>query len=180
MSPACAERHPHDDQRRLIGGLLRGAKRLVHRRQVVAVVYLLHMPTVRGEPRADVLGERHRRRSGKRDGVLVVKGDQLAEPQVAGERARLGLDAFHHVAVACNHVREVVDDLVAGPVEACRQVRLRDGHANGVRDALAKRPRRRLDAWCEMALRVTGCEAAPLSEALDLFEGDVVAGQIEE
>ena len=45
-----------------------------------------------------------------RNAVVVVERDQLAEAQRAGERAGLVRDAFHHAAVADEHVRVVIDD----------------------------------------------------------------------
>ena len=41
--------------------------------------------------------------------VVVVQADQLAEPQVAGQRRRFGRDAFHQVAIADDHVGVVID-----------------------------------------------------------------------
>ena len=70
----------------------------------------------------------------------------LPRPQVPGQRRRLGLHALHHVAVAGEHVRAVVEHLVPGAVVARREVRLADRHADGVRDALPERPGRGLDA----------------------------------
>ena len=58
--------------------------------------------------------------AGQGDVVLVVEVDQLAETEVAGERGGLHGDAFHHVAVGDDAVGVVVDDLVAGAVEAWR------------------------------------------------------------
>jgi hypothetical protein len=74
----------------------------------------------------------------------------------------------------------VVDDLVARPVEARGQVRLGDRHADGIADALAERPRRRLDALGQVALGMARREAAPLAELLDLLDRQVVARQVQQ
>jgi len=74
----------------------------------------------------------------------------------------------------------MVDDRVPRPVEPCREVRLRDGEAYRVRDALAERASRRLDAGREMALRMTGRAAAELAKAADFLDRQVVAGQVQE
>ena len=81
-----------------------------------------------------------------RDLVVVVEVDELAEPEVAGDRRGLGRDALHQVAVGADRVDAVVDDLVARAVEALGEEALGDRHADAVREALAERAGRRLDA----------------------------------
>ena len=55
---------------------------------------------------------------------------------------------------------------------------LGERHADGVREALAERPRRRLDADLELALGVARDARAELAEILQLVELDVVTGQV--
>ena len=138
------------------------------------------MPAVGREARGDVLGEADRRRAGEGDRVAVVEHDQLAQPQVAGQRAGFGLHAFDHVAVAREHIGVVVDDLVAGPVVAHGQVGFGQRHADRIGDALAEWARGRLDPLGQMAFRVPRSQAAPLAEALDLLQRQVIAGQVEQ
>ena len=90
-----------------------------------------------------------------RNPVVVVEGDQLAELLRACERARLVRDAFHHAAVAEEDVRVVIDYRQVGPIELGRQMLLGERHADGVGDALAEGPGRRLDAELELTLRVS-------------------------
>ncbi len=112
--------------------------------------------------------------------VVVVEIDQLAEPQVPGQRGGFRRDAFHQVAVADDAVSVMVDDLEAGAVVARRQMRLGHRHAHAVAEALAKRPGRHLDAGCEAALGVPGRDASPLAELLDLLQRQIVPGQMEQ
>ena len=100
-----------DDRRPLVG--LGGRDGRVDRLDVVAVVDALDVPAIRGEPLEDVLGERPGRRAVELDPVVVVERDELAQPEVAGERARLRADALLEVAVGADDVRVVVDELVA-------------------------------------------------------------------
>src|SRR5678816_4518002 len=95
---------PHHEQRRSVGDLLGFPERGVHRRQVIPILDALHVPAVGREPRAHVLPEGDRCRARERDAIVVVEDDQLAELEVAGERAGLGLDPLHHVAVARDDV----------------------------------------------------------------------------
>ena len=60
----------------------------------------------------DILRKETLAGAGQGDVVLVVEIDQLAEPEVPGERGRLHGDAFHDVAVGDDAVGVVVDDLV--------------------------------------------------------------------
>ena len=75
--------------------------------------------------------------------VVVEDADQLAEPEVAGERGGLVADALHEAAVAGDDERVVVLRLGAEPGA---QVPLGDRHADGVGEPLAERTGRDLDA----------------------------------
>ena len=100
-----------------------------------------------------------------------------AEAEVAGERGGLGGDALHQVAVGDDRVDAVVLDLAA---VALAQEALGDRHADAVAEALAERAGRDLDAGRDVdavALRVAGRERAPLAEALDLVQRQVVAAR---
>ena len=150
------------------------------RAEVVRVVDVLDVPALRLEPRAAVLGgERDRGRAVDRDPVVVVEVDELAEPELARDRRGLVRDALHHVAVGADRVDAVVDDRVARPVEEVAEEPLRDRHPDAVREALPERPGRRLDARRVTALGVAGRRRAPLPEALELVEREVVPGEVE-
>ncbi len=177
---AVADDRAHRDERGSIAHLLGGAERLVHRAQVVTVLHRLDVPAVGRIARAHVFAERDGGRARERDAVVVVQDDELAQLEVAGQRSGLGLHALHHVAVACQDVGVVVDDLVPRPIEARGQVRLGDRHAHRIAHALAERPRGRLDALGQMALGMPRRETAPLAELLDLVERQVVTRQMQQ
>ena len=148
--------------------------------EVVRVVDVLDVPALRREPRALVLaGERDRRRAVDGDVVVVVEVDELPEPELSRDRGRLVGDALHQVAVGADRVDVVVDDLVVRAVVALGEEPLRDREADAVREALAERPRRRLDPRRVMHLRVARRERLPLAEPLQLVEREVVAGQVQ-
>ena len=146
-------------------------------RDVLAEV--LHVPAVGLEALGHVLGERHRGLAGELDVVVVVEGDQLAQAQVAGERAGLGRHPLLHVAVAADREGAVVDQLVAGAVVARGQHGLGQRQADRHGDALAERPGGGLDPGGVAALGVPGGGAAELAEALQVVEREPVAGEVE-
>src|SRR6266540_71946 len=74
----------------------------------------------------------------------------------------------------------MIDERMAGAVEQCRELRLRDRHVDGIPDALAEWSRRRLHTRRDAVLRVPGRTAAPLPKLLDVIEGEVVAGEVED
>src|SRR5690606_21568465 len=147
---------------------------------VLAVRYASDVPAVGRVAPEHVLAERDLGLAVDGDPVVVVEDDQLAETQMAGERRCLAAHALHEVAVRGDHVRAVVYDLEAGPVVTRGQVRLGEGHADGGRDALAERPRGRLYAHRMAVLRMPWCAAVPLSVALQLLHGQVVAREVEQ
>ena len=143
------------DERRALAFLAGGGERRLERVEVLGVLDPLHVPPVGLHPLAVVLAvEGDRGRAVDRDVVVVVAGDQLAEPEVARDRAGFLADALHHVAVRADHVGVVVDDLVGRAVEALCEEPLGHRHPDGVRDPLAERPGRDLDAGRVAALGV--------------------------
>ncbi len=139
----------------------------MQRLEVLGVLDALDVPAVGGQRAAVVLAvERERGRAVDRDVVVVVADDQLAEPEVPGDRRGFLADPLHHVAVGADRVDVVVDDVVARAVEALAEEALGDRHADGVGDALAQRTGRDLDAGRVAALGVPGRARAPLAELL--------------
>ena len=140
------------DQRRLVRGLLAPPRSPRRSLGVVAVDVGDHVPAVGLEALRRVVGEPALDLAVDRDAVVVVEADQLAEPQRAGERARLVRDAFHQAAVAEEHVGVVVDDVVAGPVELRGEQLLGERHADRVGEALAERAGGGFDARRDIRL----------------------------
>ena len=97
----------------------------------------------------------------------------------AGDRRRLVRDALHQVAVRADRVDAVVDDLVLRPVERAGEEALGEAHADAVREALAERAGRHLDALRVPELGMARRRRLPLPEALQLLEREVVAGEVQ-
>ena len=135
------------------------------------------MPAVRLEALRDVVAVRELGRTVDGDVVVVVHVDEAAEPEVAGDRRRLVADALLEVAVAAEHERVVVDDLLAEPGA---QVGLGEADAHAVGEALPERPGGDLDAGGVAVFGVTCGLGAPLPEVAQVVEGEAEPGEVEE
>src|SRR6185503_13312953 len=119
------------DEARLAGAA-RALDRLAHGLRIVAVDVRDHVPAVGLEAPWRVVAEPALHFAVNRDAVVVVERDQLPQSQAPGERARLVRDPFHETSVAHEDVRPVVDDGMAGTVEAGRRELLGDREAHRV------------------------------------------------
>ena len=101
---------------------------------------------------------------------------------MARERPRLARDALLQVAVAGDHVGEVVEGALAlgrVGVEQLALEALRVREADGGCEALAERSGRDLDALGVAVLGVARCEGAPRAERLEVALLEARAGQVE-
>ena len=121
--------------------------------QVVAVVHLVHMPSVGGKPTTDVLAEAQVGGAVDGDAVVIIDQRELAELQMAGQGCGLAGHALHQVAIAHERPGAVVHDGVVGGVAPRGQEPLGQRHADRVAHALPERPGGGLDA--------RGCGLAP-------------------
>src|SRR5450759_5247866 len=147
---------------------------------VVAVLNLGRVPAVRVEALERPVGEGEGRGPVEFDVVVVVEVDKLAQFQVPRQRRGLGGDPLLQVAVGADGVHEMIDQVVARPVELSREAALGNRHPDAIRESLAERSGRRLDTLRMYMLRVAGSERAPLAERLQVLERQPVAGQIEQ
>ena len=114
-------------------------------------------PAGRFEPRDLIARFRQPRRAVDRNAVVVEENDEAREAQVTGEADRLVADAFHQIAVGGDDIGVVIDEIIA---EARRENALGERHADGGRDALTERARRRLDAGAVAVLGMARARAA--------------------
>jgi hypothetical protein len=139
-----------------------------------------HLPAGGCKPPIDILGESEGRRSRQDDPVIVVQNDELSQPEMTGQGGSLGGEPLHEVAVACEDIGEMIHHPVIRAVEAGSQMGLSDRHPHRCAESLTKGSRRHLRPRGMTALRMAGRLAPPLPEGLQIFEGKVIAGQIEE
>jgi len=97
---------------------------------------------------------------------------------VTGDRNRFVADAFHQIAVACDHEGAVIDQRIA---KARIQNPLCQCHPHRIGQTLAKRSRRGLDAGRVAIFGMAGARATKLAKMLDVLDPDIgIAGQIKE
>ena len=154
-----------------------GCERLCDAGGIVAID-AHRIPAARLEAADLVVGNGKTRRAVDGDGVVVEQHDELAKFQMARERDRLVRDTLHQAAVTGDAEGVMVDEVGTG---TRRKQALGDRHAGRIRNALAERARRRLDACCVAELGVAGGFGAELAEALDLLDGHIaIAGEVQE
>ena len=139
-----------------------------------------HFPAVGLEARRGVVGEPAGGVAVDRDAVVVPERHQLAQAPGAGQRCGFMRNAFHQAAVAQEHPGAVVDDVVAGTVEALRQQLLGQGEADRVGQPLPERAGGGFHAVGDEVLRVPRGAVAELAEVLQLLDRQVVAGQVQQ
>ena len=136
------------------------------------------VPVGDAKARGDVFADRKTGRAVVGDAVVVPEQDQLAQPQVPGQRNHLLTDPLLQATVADEGVGVMVDD---SGTEACVQVGLGHRHAEGVRDALAERTRGHLDTGAGVEFRVTLAARAEVAKGPDLIDADaLVAAEVEQ
>ena len=99
---------------------------------------------------------------------------------MAGKGGRFRCHALHHITIAAHDIRVVIHDVVTGAVEAGGQMSFGHGHADGVGKSLTQGTGGGLHPGCVAVFRMAGGLAAPLPEILDLFETEVIAGQVQQ
>ncbi len=109
--------------------------------------------------------------------AVVVEHDiEPPEPEVPGERGGFVADPFHQAAVAGDRPDVVIDERRA---ETIAEEALGDGHADGVREALAERTGRGLDADGVAGLGMTRRERTERAKRLQVFELEAVPAQVQ-
>ncbi len=172
-----ADVRPQNEQAGSIGDGLGGVERCFECVEVVGdFTEFQHVPAVAAEPGRNVVVIGDLCGAVDRDVVVVVDGDQLAEPEVAGQRGRLVGDALHQAAVAGDHVGVMVDRLGA---ELVAKDPFGDRHSDGVGEALSERPGGDFDAGGVAGLRVARCCRFPLPERLEVIECEPEPGEVQ-
>ena len=103
-----------------------------HGVQVAPVHCAQHLPAVGLETAGNVLQESDVGVALNGDLVVVVYDDEFTQAQSSSQGSGFGSNAFLEVAVRCQSIGIVVNDFVAGAVEAGCQPTLGQGHAHGV------------------------------------------------
>ena len=145
--------------------------------QIVAVANPLRMPVVRFEALQHIVVVAQLCWTIERNQIVVVQHDQLAQRQRSGQRACLVRNAFHQIAVAAQHVRVVIHNLIAGLVVDGAKMLLRDRHSHSHRQSLPQRTRRHFHAIRVAVFGMPRRARVPLPESLQIFDRYLVAGK---
>ena len=144
----------------------------------VMAVCSQNLPSIGLETGRRVLGHGKVGAAVNGDAVIVKQHDQPRQAHMTGHRGGFMADAFHQAAVTGDNIGEVVDKVAA---ELGGEVMLGHRHADGVGNALAKRPCRGLDPAGMAGFRMACGDRAKLPEIADLIHGHVfIAGQVQQ
>ena len=168
-----------DDQRGL-GGFGFGLRQSdIHRFSVMAVNRTDHIPAVCFKAAAYVVAVPPLDVAVNTDAVVVVYCNELVESPDAGKRTDFVADAFHHAAVAKEAIGAVVDDFKSVAVEFRGEHLFGKRHADGVGNALTERTGRGFHPRRNADFGVARRFAPELAEILDIFDGNVIARQMQ-
>src|SRR6476659_1548588 len=95
------------------------------------------------------------------------------------KRGRFMRHAFHQIAVAGDEIRVMVDDLMIRPIEERAEQRFTNCHPDRIAESLTQWASGRLDTGRVAVLRMSRSLALPLTELLDVVQGQVIAREIE-
>ena len=151
----------------------------IHRLHVVAI-HPLYMPAIGLKPLQHLLGEGDLGGPIDGDVIVIVQHDEFAQAPMAGQRSSLMRDPFHQIPVASQDIGVVVHHREAGPIEAGREPALRQGHPHCVADPLPQRACGHLDPPFGVIFRMARGHIPPLTEMLQLIQGDGITEQVEQ
>ena len=154
-----------DDERRTLLLGLSLAESLANLVDIVAVD-VLYEPSPSLILLSGVLAGHHFRTGGELDVVGIVEHDEVVETQVTGDTASALRDFLLHTTV-----RDVcIDGLIHHVAQASLQELSSDSSTHGEGVALSERTAGVLDAACDFALGVTGSDASPLTQVLQVLQ----------
>ena len=131
---------------------------------------MLNVPAKPLKPSRNVFGESQFCCALNRDGVVVVDPAEIRKPEVTGDRSSLGSYPLHQIAVAAQHIRFGIEELVTRLIVMGSQPAGGDGHADRVTASLAERASGRLNPGGHVMLWMPRTHASQLTEAFDVVE----------
>ena len=146
----------------------------------IVAVHALDMPVVSFETLGHIFTEGQAGLPVDGDLVVIVKGDQAGEAQMAGQGAGLVSDSFLQAAVPQEHIGMMIDHLVTGTVETRGQPTLGQCQPHGIGNTLPQRAGGHLHAGRVPGLRVAGRFAVQLAEIPQFLHGQIKTRQVEQ
>ncbi len=176
---AVADLCPDRDEGRAIAGasLFKGRS---HRLNTVTLFNPQHLPAVGFKAFPHIFSESDRGSAVDGNPVVVVKADQLVQTEMTGQRGCFGSNPFHQTAVASVDICIMVDDGKIGAIEFGSKPSFSKSHPYSSSKSLPQRPGSHFNSGGQSIFRMPRCPAAPLPELLDLLEGEIVAGKMQQ
>ena len=119
------------------------------------------------------------RRRVERDRVAIVNQNQIIEPEMRGECARFGGNAFLQTTIAGQANRVLIENAMLGSVKTRGRHFHCDGYANRVANALPQRTGGAFHARGFKKFRMARRLAMQLTEAFDFFHRQIVSAQMQ-
>ena len=151
-----------------------------NRSRIVAVDALDNLPVVGAKTRRGVISEPALYFAVDGDAVVIPEGNELTQAQCTGKRAGFVGDSFHQATVAQENVSMVIDYRMTIAVELRSEYLLGQRHTHTIRDALTQGPSSGLYARGVTILGVAGRARVQLAKILELFYGQIVAGEVQQ
>ena len=138
---------------------------------VIGVGNAEHTPVVGFETGFHIFGESKIGGTFDGDGVVIVEDDQIIQFQVSCQRSGLTGATFHHAAVTGNDVDLLVSETGFIKTGVSTKVFESHSHTHCRGKSAAQGTGGHVDTGGVTEFRMTGSQAAPLTELLDLFHG---------
>ncbi len=148
--------------------------------EVIPIIHGLSMPAIGRESLLDIFRKSEISGSRQRNVVVIIKADELTEPQMASQGSGLRNHTFHQIAIARQDIRSVINDLVPGSVIPGCEKGFRHRHPHSIPKPLAEWPGSHFNSGCEAAFWMSWGLAAPLAELLDVVEGEVISRKVQQ
>ena len=110
------------------------------------------------------------------DAIVVIKANELRQPQRAGQRRCLVRDALHQTAVTSNHPCSVINQINFFRIKFVSELLLGKRHTHRHRETLAQRPCGGLYPWAFTKLRMTRGFRVQLPKIFQILQANVIAG----
>ena len=110
-----------NNQRGFVRAVLGIGNGFGHCCSIVAINCINHVPAISGKTLRRVVNEPRSHLTVNRNAVVVVHGNQFVELPSARQGASFVADALHQATIAHEHIGMVINDVVSGLVEFCRQ-----------------------------------------------------------
>jgi hypothetical protein len=167
-----------DDSRAL---LLRasGMQNLFHRGEIVPI-HFQYIPPIAFEPFANIITVGEVGGAFDGDPVTVIECNQLVQAQMTSERECFVRDALHQISIAAQDIGIMIHHVVTGSIEPLGQHGFGQRHTHGIATTLAQRTGGGFHAGRVPVFRMSRCATAPLPELLEVFQFQVIAGQVQQ